>query len=113
MEHSETEAGFQPEGINANALLLMVLGMVAMLGVAAAVGAQIAFSEFSQARSAATEVTGYPALRETRSASQALLTRTEVIDAEAGVYRIPIDRAMALIVAERHGPATSEVTLTR
>ncbi len=113
MEHSDTNPGVQPEGINANALLLMVVGMTVVLAIVAIAGTQIAFGEFAQARTAATEATGYPTLRETRAASQALLNRTEAIDAEAGVYRIPIDRAMALIASEGSDGSTMEVSISR
>ena len=59
--------------------------------------------------SKAVEMTGYPPLRETNLSAQARLTQYAVVDLAAGRYRIPVDRAMDLMVSEA-GAATTAYT---
>ena len=87
--------------------------IVAALAVVVVVTVSILGDEFKAAEVMATETTGYPLLRETQSSAQALLTRNEVVDAGQGVFRIPIERAMQLTVAESGPTATDQITLRR
>jgi hypothetical protein len=62
-----------------------------------------------------TGKSGYPELRETKTNATRLLSNFEVVDAEAGVYRIPIDRAMTIMANEafldRDRPLTNEIDI--
>lgn len=87
--------------------------IVLALTVVVIAGVQISYAEFASAEVAATETTGYPKLRESRVAGRALLTKNEVVDAANGVYRIPIERAMQLVILESGSGTTSEITLNR
>jgi hypothetical protein len=113
MDHVTDNAGVEPEGIAATSILAMVLAIVAALAVVVAGGFQIAFAEFDSAEAAAIETTGYPVLKETNAAAQALLNGSGVVDAANGIYRIPIDRAMQELVMAGGSPGTSEVSLSR
>lgn len=95
------------------AVLTMVLAIVAALTVVVIGGIQIALAEIDSAEVTAIETTGYPLLRETRAAAAAQLNNSGVVDAEAGIYRVPIERAMADVVAYGSDSRTTEVTLTR
>ena len=113
MDHAHEEMGVQPEGLPATAILGMVMGIVIALALVVAVGVQIAFGQFKAAEVDAIEWTGYPLQRETASRAQALLSQNEAIDASQDTYRIPIERAMELVVAESGASSTSEITLSR
>lgn len=113
MDHAMENAGVEPEGLPATSVLVMVLAVCAALAVVAVGGVQIALGEFATAEVTAIETTGYPQLRETNAAAQALLHQEAVVDAEAGIYRVSIDRAMADVVRMSPQGTTTEVTLTR
>ena len=51
----------------------------------------------------------FPAIRNAEMAAERRITQFEVIDEAAGVYRIPVETAMELLVAERqsNGAQTS------
>lgn len=58
----------------------------------------------------------YPELREVEAAAAAALTQYDVVDADAGVFQIPIDQAIDLMVNEAHadqqgGNYTGELVL--
>lgn len=105
-------AGVEPEGIAATSVLVMVLAIVLALALVVVGGVQIALGEFESAETAAIETTGYPVLKETNAAAQALLNGSGVVDAANGIYRIPIDRAMQDVVMAGGTGGTSEVTLS-
>jgi hypothetical protein len=64
------------------------------------VAVQWAKVEGQRARAENTLVEPPPAIRSVRAEAVRKLTRYDVIDAENGVYRIPIERAMALEASE-------------
>ncbi len=112
MDHVTDNAGVEPEGIAATSILGMVLAIVAALAVVVAGGVQIALGELQSAETTAIETTGYPVLKETNAAAQALLNGSGVVDAANGIYRIPIDRAMQEIVMAGGSGGTTELTLS-
>jgi hypothetical protein len=113
MDHEIEEVGVEPEGVPATGILAMFGAIVLALTVVVIGGVQIGYAEFASAEVAATETTGYPKLREAQVAGRALLTKTEVVDAANDIYRIPIERAMQLVILESGSGSTSEITLNR
>lgn len=117
-EHDEqADAGIEEEGVQA--LHILGLSIVGSLILAALVllAVQLAKSEFRTVRSEAVALTGYPALVEARIAGQEKLTQYGVVDADARRFRIPVDRAIDLMVnesaAEIDRPVSDELRLTR
>ena len=106
-------AGVEPEGLPATSILGMVLAGVVILAVMIVGSVQLALAEYETAEIVAIETTGYPVLKETKAAAQALLNGSGVVDAANGITRIPIDRAMQDIVMAGSGASTSELTLSR
>jgi hypothetical protein len=96
----QTFPGVEDEDINAGQLIAIVGFVTFIIAVLVTVALSITTLRFSKARQEATEDTGYPVLQETRVNGQAKLNRYEVVDPEAKIYRIPIERAMELVVEE-------------
>jgi hypothetical protein len=113
MDHAIEDVGVEPEGVPANGILAMFGVIVLALTVVVIAGVQIGYAEFATAEVTATETTGYPNLREAQVAGQALLTKNEAVDAANDVYRIPIERAMQLVILESGSGSTTEITLNR
>lgn len=113
MDHTEEHVQVEPEGIQAGSILVMVLGICVALAVVVVFAVNMSLTEFESAGVAASETTGYPQLRETRAAAQALLSQTGPADAEAGIYRIPIESAMQQVVRESEGGSPAHLKLTR
>ncbi|NNE68893.1 MAG: hypothetical protein HKN29_00865 [Rhodothermales bacterium] len=113
MDHTTANEGVEPEGLPAVQILGFVFATVVFIAVLVVVGVELALHEFDTAEVAAIETTGYPIKRETNAAAQALLYQGGVVDADAGIVRIPIDRAMADMVMTSAPGTTEEVTLTR
>ncbi|RMF59262.1 MAG: hypothetical protein D6746_08455 [Bacteroidetes bacterium] len=106
--------GVEPEGVDAGPLLKAMLVLALMVAAAVVIVFQWRKLVYQETMVEAIEASGYPALREYRAASAAKLSQYEVIDAGAGVYRIPIERAMEVVVREtgtRTGTYTAEVKL--
>jgi len=114
-EHAD--AGIEEEGVSALRILGMTVVGSLILAALVLVAVQLARTEFRAAGAEAVEITGYPALVEARIAGQEKLTQYGVADAEAGRFRIPVDRAIDLMVneaaAEGVRPVSNEVRLTR
>lgn len=92
--------GVESESINPWTILRAVMAVLVFVTVAIILLFQLTERQFRATQTAAAEVTGYPQLRETEVNAARLLTQYEVVDDAAGVYRIPIDRAMRLMVNE-------------
>lgn len=90
----------EPEGLNAGALGLVVVGGMVLILAAMFVVVSVTELVFHDALVESTGISGYPTLTETRQSAEDLLSSYAPIDLDAGVYRIPIDRAMGLIVEE-------------
>jgi hypothetical protein len=114
-EHADS--GFEPEGVSGLHILGMTVVGGLILAVLVLIAVQLARSEFRTAEGEAVALTGYPALVETRIAGVEKLTQYGVVDAAARRYRIPVDRAMDLMVneaaAEGDRPVSNELRLTR
>lgn len=114
-EHADS--GFEPEGVSGLGILGLTVAGGLILAVLVLIAVQLARSEFRAAEGEAVALTGYPALVETRIAGEEKLTQYGVVDAAARRYRIPVDRAIDLMVneaaAEGDRPVSEEVRLTR
>lgn len=61
---------------------------------------------------AAEAYVAYPEIQDANTAGMRKITQFEVVDDAGGVYRIPVDRAMQMVVDERRAagvPPTSEM----
>ncbi len=96
----ENDAEVEPEGLNAGAIGIIVVGGLAFIIAAMFVVVEITGLVFHDAIIESTTITGYPTLQETRARADEILSSYAPIDRDAGIYRIPIDRAMELVVEE-------------
>lgn len=99
-EGHQTHPGVEDEDINAGQLIAIVGFVTFLIAVLVVVAVSITMLRFDRAKADVTEQTGYPNLQETRMDGMAQLNRYEVVDSEAKIYRIPIERAMELVVEE-------------
>lgn len=100
MSEHHHEVGIEPEGISATAIFgTVVLSIVVILALVI-FGFVYSGFYFTKAEVASTEVTGYPLKVETAMNGAAMLEGYERLDADSNIYRIPIERAMELVVAE-------------
>jgi hypothetical protein len=99
-QHQDIPEVIEPEGINAMAIAWTVIGGLVILLSGVFFVMEFSILEFQEAKTEATTSTGYPTLAETNAEAAQMLSNYEVIDFEASIYRIPIDRAMELIVEE-------------
>lgn len=97
---SEDIHGVEPEGMNAGAIAGTVAVSIVLVVVLIIAGFSMAMNRFKQADLDATQISGYPLNVETRLAGQAQLTGYERLPNESNIYRIPIERAMELVVDE-------------
>lgn len=97
---SDPTAGFEPEGISASAIAAVVAVSIVAVIVLVIAGWVIAQERFKTNELKITEVSGYPLKQETETSGRALLTGYERLDDESNIYRIPIERAMELVVEE-------------
>ncbi|NNF02869.1 MAG: hypothetical protein HKN17_00275, partial [Rhodothermales bacterium] len=88
------------EDINAGQLIAVIGFVTLLIAVLVTAALSITLLRFDRAQAEVTEQTGYPNLQETRMNGLAQLNRYEVVDREAKIYRIPIERAMQLVVEE-------------
>ena len=101
-EAMEGVVGVQYEGIGAGPIMGFVFMCVILIGAVVWVGINWAESEVQQAREAAAADLNYPELRQVKTAAARQLNHYDVIDADQGIYRIPIDRAIDLMVREAY-----------
>lgn len=90
----------EPEGLNGGTLGVIVVGGMILILSAMFVVVSITELVFHDALVESTGITGYPTLTESRENARKILSSYAPIDRDAGIYRIPIDRAMDLIVSE-------------
>ena len=90
----------EPEGLNANAVGIVVVGGIVFIIAAMFLAVEITGLMFQEALLESSELSGYPVLEDTRTNAAEILSSYAPIDREAGIYRIPIDRAMELIIEE-------------
>ena len=96
------EIGVQYEGVGARPIMGFIFISVVLIALVVWVGINWAESAVQQAHEAAAMDLNYPDLRQSELAAIRLLNQYEVIDAEQGIYRIPIDRAIDLMVQEAY-----------
>jgi hypothetical protein len=98
----EKERGVAYEGIAASQIMAIAVSILVVILVAVVV----LFGWYGQvaqdAQSELTSTDNYQLLQETRTQQQEALSQYGVVDEEAGVYRIPIDRAMDVVAAEEY-----------
>jgi hypothetical protein len=109
--HDQIEFAVEAEGLPAGFLIGLVTVVVVLVFTIVVIAVNTMSLRFEDARVRATEITGYPLLRETEAAAQKKLDYYEVIDASTGVYRMPISRAMTLIVNESAGASSDAIEL--
>ena len=96
----EDDDGVEHDRIESGQILGLALGILAVLVVAILVVIQWTSLRTQNVLSSVSGTSGYPELRENRARAAELLSGYGV--AEEGAYRIPIDRAMELIVTESY-----------
>ncbi len=94
----EEEMGVEHEGVEAGQILGIMLAIAASIMMIVIVLFQWTRIVEVEIRSSATGLSGYPELRQVEMAAQQKLTEYGV--SEDGNYRIPIERAMELMVQE-------------
>ncbi len=96
----QEEFAIEEEGISTGFVALIISVITFFVIVIVVVAINIAPLEFERARLTAIANTEYPLQQETKSAADEKLTGYESVDPANGVYRLPIDEAMKIVVAE-------------
>ncbi len=108
-------AGVEPENMNSGLLVQIVLGVAAIVVILVIVVFQIMNLEVQTVQAQLAENVGAQALAEVELNGAQKLNRYELLDAEAGIYQIPIERAMELMASETYQQPrqnyTDELTL--
>ena len=111
----EEELGVQPEGIGGAQILGFIFAILAVIAMAIVFVIIILSGEVRDVQGEFAAGVDYPELREVEAQAARLLGQYEVIDADAGVYRIPIDEAIEQIAnqtfAAPGGPYSPELQL--
>ncbi len=115
LKHEQDEFAVQSEDLSAGVLTGVIAGVAVLVMVIVVIAVSVSGQRFEEARVDAISHSGYPDLRQTHTGSVEKLTHYKVLDQDAGVYRIPIDRAMKLVVDEAAVSSTesSELRLER
>lgn len=103
-ERAAHEMGVEEEGIPAKQIVMLTavtLIIIAGLVIAVFVMVNISTDEVSGRYTSGVE---YPELRENRSESARQLTQYDIVDQDEEVYRIPIERAIDLVLSEYDAP---------
>lgn len=112
MAHAETHhgasQGVEPEAIHAGHVMKITAVTFLLMAIVVVAGFQIAHGAFRESTIATTQVTGYPKLRETQEQGLQKISEYGVVSAEAGRYRIPVDRAIDLMVNEAAAARASD-----
>lgn len=97
----------EAEGFQVGTILVWLIGVVVTVVILVVLGFQLTQNQRDYVRSEFASTAVYPELRQTEAAATSKLTQYEVLDAEEGVYQIPITRAIDLMVNEaRQNPRT-------
>lgn len=102
-EGLSTSAVFKTAGAIAGSLVVIVILLLQWVNL-----------QFQEADAAAADVVAYPEIEDAELQASQLLTQYGVVDAEQGLYRIPIETAMQLMVDQAYangqiGPADSQL----
>ncbi len=101
-EEMEEIVGVQYEGVGAGLIMGFIFVCLMFVVGVVWVGINWAESAAQQAHEVAAMDLNYPELRQAELTAARLLNQYEVIDAGQGRYRIPIDRAVDLMVREAY-----------
>ncbi|GAB5518488.1 MAG: hypothetical protein RhofKO_07390 [Rhodothermales bacterium] len=112
----QAEMAVEPENMNVTPILSVIGIIVVFIVIAVVITMGLVKVEYQETLLAATMESGYPELQAVRAIAAEALTQYGVVDADANVYRIPIDQAMQLMVNDaaatyETGTFTSEVKL--
>ncbi len=99
--HSALE-GVEKEFINVGFVMGIVLGTVVIVAGLVLFGFTMTEVTSRDIRTRVLSETAYPDIREARAAAAGRLNQYAVVDTAAGIYRIPIDRAIDLLVNEQY-----------
>lgn len=94
------EAGVEREGVATGQILGIAFAVLSAVVVIIIVLFMWTGVEAQAVRQAVVGSSGYPELRETEAAAARQLDHYDVVDDAQGIYRIPIDRAIDLMVLE-------------
>lgn len=98
----EREMGVAEEGIPTGQILAIALSISVAVAILVVLLFQWTNLTTSSIREATVDPEDYTEIRQVEADAARKLSRYEVVDEEAGTYRIPIDRAMDLIVNEAY-----------
>jgi hypothetical protein len=99
--------GVEPESVDVRPLLFAAIVMAVSVITIVLIVFQWSEIEFEHARINAIEMTGYPQERELDFQAREKLEQYGVVNRDSGVYRIPIDRAIELMVNRAVAPTMS------
>ena len=99
----EAELGVEHEGVEAGQILGFALAVAVALGLSIFALFQYVNIVADETRFTATGTSGYPELREIELNATRQLSQYGVVNQEEGVYRIPINRAIEVVVEEARG----------
>ena len=111
-----TQEGVEPEGIHVGPILRTTFVTALIVVELVLTGYEVGQHAFREAIAEATAMTGYPDLQSATEAGLAKIDQYGVVSAEEGRYRIPIDRAIDLMVNEAAAAGaagSSELRLSR
>ena len=108
--------GVEKESIDAKLIFGIVAGVTVIVVGLVILAFTITGVTSQELRAQAVAEVDYPELREANAAAAARLMGYDVVDAESGTFRIPIERAIDLMVNEHHanrtgGPVSNELKL--
>ena len=105
---AEDQSGIQHEGIEARQIIGFIFFLIIAIGLFVWGAMNWFESVADQAYEEAAADLNYPELRQVELSAVQLLNQYEVINAAQGVYRIPLDRALDLVVEEaQQAPAAT------
>lgn len=102
----QQEAGVAPEGVEAKQIMGFVLAVLVAVAMLVIIIFTYATRVHQQVRTGAEGSGRYFELQDVRERGRAQIDRYEVLDEETGQIRIPIERAMELMIEEDAGRTT-------
>ena len=98
----EKQQGVAYEGVPSGQILAISMTMIMAIGAVVVILFMWTSTVSQGIRGASIDGSEYPDLRETNAQAAQKLSQYEVIDAEQGVYRIPIDQAMDIMANQAY-----------
>jgi hypothetical protein len=100
VSHEQDEFDVEGENLSTGPVSGVVVAIASVVLMVVTLAVNITNLKFESARKDAIDHTGYPLLADTRSAAAAKLSQSGPVEGADGVYQIPIERAMRLVVEE-------------